>query len=203
MTAARMAKRITAWAVGVIIVAMAGLFIASQLGFSLFPTKQSETTLLISIQDTSKYVAAVGDFEVVVNDKEDNLVLPDILAGRQTLFVGAGTVNAYVDLSGLAEDDLTLSPDGKSVTVRLPKAQLEKPNLVQERSKVVSQDRGVLDRINDALALPEQAKFYKMAEVKIAAAAKESELRERATTNTKAMLTGMFGSMDIQATFRD
>ncbi|ALO65804.1 hypothetical protein AS189_03985 [Arthrobacter alpinus] len=203
MTAARMAKRITAWAVGVIIVAMAGPFIASQLGFSLFPTKQSETTLLISIQDTSKYVAAVGDFEVVVNDKEDNLVLPDILAGRQTLFVGAGTVNAYVDLSGLAEDDLTLSPDGKSVTVRLPKAQLEKPNLVQERSKVVSQDRGVLDRINDALALPEQAKFYKMAEDKIAAAAKESELRERATTNTKAMLTGMFGSMDIQATFRD
>lgn len=203
MTAARKAKLIAAWVAGVIIVAMAGLFVASQLGFSLFPIKQSETTLLNSIQDTSKYVAAVGDFEVVVNDKEDNLVLPDILAGRQTLFVGAGTVNAYVDLSGLAEDDLTLSADGKSVTVRLPEAQLEEPNLDQERSKVVSQDRGVLDRINDALAVPEQAKFYKMAEDKITAAAKESELRERATTNTQAMLTGMFGSMDIQATFRD
>lgn len=203
MTAARTAKRITAWVAGLIVVAMAGLFVASLLGFNLFKTSQSETTLLNSIQDTSKYVAAVGDFEVVVNDKDDNPLLPDVISGRQSLFVGAGTVNAYVDLSGLAEDDLTLSDDGKAVIIRLPEAQLEKPNLDQDRSKLVSQDRGVLDRINDALAVPEQAKFYKMAEERIAAAAEKSELKKRATENTKAMLTGMFGSMDIRATFRD
>lgn len=203
MTAARTAKRITGWVAGVIVVAMAGLFVASLLGFNLFKTSQSETTLLNSIQDTSKYVAAVGDFEVVVNDKDDNPLLPDVISGRQSLFVGAGTVNAYVDLSGLAEDDLTLSDDAKAVIIRLPEAQLEKPNLDQDRSKLVSQDRGVLDRINDALAVPEQAKFYKMAEERIAEAAEKSELKKRATENTKAMLTGMFGSMDIQATFRD
>lgn len=203
MTAARTAKRITAWVAGLIVVAMAGLFVANLLGFNLFKTNQSEPTLLNSIQDTSKYVAAVGDFEVVVNDKDDNPLLPDVISGRQSLFVGAGTVNAYVDLSGLAEDDLTLSDDGKAVIVRLPEAQLEKPNLDQDRSKLVSQDRGVLDRINDALAVPEQAKFYKMAEERIAEAAEKSELKKRATENTKAMLTGMFGSMDIRATFRD
>lgn len=203
MTATRVVKRILAWGSGVIVVALAGLYVANLLGLDLLRTTQSETAILNSIQDTSKYVAVVGDFEVVVDDKDDNLVLPNIISGRRTIFVGAGTVNAYVDLSGLSEDDLTLSADGKSVKVRLPEAQLEKPNLDQERSKVVSQDRGVLDRINDALAVPEQAKFYKMAEDKITAAAKESELRERASTNTKAMLTGMFGSMDIKATFRD
>lgn len=196
-------KRVVAWVAGLIVVALAGLYVANLLGLNLFKANQSETALLNSIQDTSKYVSAVGDFEVVVNDKEDNLVLPDILAGRQTLFVGAGTVNAYVDLSGLAEDDLTLSADGNSVTVRLPEAQLEKPNLDQERSKLISQDRGVLDRINDALAVPEQAKFYKMAEDKIAEAAEKSELKKRAAENTKAMLTGMFSSMEIQAAFRD
>lgn len=203
MTAARTVKRTALWVAGLLFVAMAGLYIASLLGFNLLPTKQSETALLNSIQDSSKYVSAVGDFEVVVNDKEDNVLLPDAISGRQTLFVGAGTVNAYVDLSGLAEDDLTLSTDGKSVTVRLPEAQLEKPSLDQERSGLVSQDRGVLDRINDALAVPEQAKFYKMAEERIAASAEKSELKNRATENTKAMLTGMFGSMDIKVTFRD
>ena len=34
-------------------------------------------------------------------------------------------------------------------------------------------------------------------------AAEESELRKQATENTKAMLTGMFGSLGIQATFLD
>ncbi|MEO8222268.1 MAG: DUF4230 domain-containing protein, partial [Specibacter sp.] len=129
--------------------------------------------------------------------------VPGFIAGRRTLFVGAGTVNAYVDFSGFVENDLAFSDDGKSVTVRLPETKLDKPNLDQSRSGVVSQKLGVLDLINDALAVPEQAKFYKMAEEKIAAAAEESELKKRATENTKAMLTGMFSSMEIQATFRD
>ncbi|WP_449374004.1 DUF4230 domain-containing protein [Arthrobacter psychrolactophilus] len=203
MTAARTVKRTTLWVAVLLLIALAGLYVASLFGLSLFPAKQSEAALLNSIQDTSKYVSAVGDFEVVVDDKEDNLVLPDVIAGRKTLFFGAGTVNAYVDLSGLTEGDLTISQDGKSVDVRLPEPELEKPNLDQSRSRMVAQDRGVFDRINDALAVPEQAKFYKMAEERITTAAEKSELKKRATENTKAMLTGMFGSMDIKVTFRD
>ena len=77
-----------------------------------------------------------------------------MIAGRRTLFVAAGTVNTYVDLSGLADQDLTLSSDGKSTTVRLPEPQLDKPNLDHERSYVFSQDRGVLDAIADAIEPP-------------------------------------------------
>lgn len=87
------------------------------------------------------------------------------------------------------------------MTVRLPETKLDKPNLDQERSRIASQELGVLDLINDALSVPDQAKFYKMAEEKIVAAAEDSELKKQATENTKAMLTGMFSSMDIQATF--
>lgn len=201
MTASRGAKRIAAWVAGLLVVAMAGLYVASLLGFSLFHPKQSESALLNSIQNTSKYVAAVGDFEVLVDDKEDNPFLPDIIAGRKTLFVGAGTVNAYVDLSGLAKDDVKLSEDGKSVTIRLPAPQLEKPNLDQSRTGLVSQNRGVLDQVSDFLAASDQAKFYKMAEDKIAKASEKTELKKRASENTKTMLAGMFGSLGLQATF--
>lgn len=201
MTATRTRQPFSLWVAVLLAVVLAGLYGASLLGINPFQTGQSETAILNSIQNSSKYVSAVGGFEVVVNGKEDNLVLPDFVSGRQTLFVGAGTANAYVDLSGLAEDDLMLSPDGKTVTVRLPDAQLEKPNLDQERTKLLSQDRGVLDLINDALAVPEQAKFYKMAEEKIAAGADKSELKKRATENTKVMLTGMFEALGMQATF--
>ncbi|WP_167467962.1 DUF4230 domain-containing protein [Arthrobacter oryzae] len=102
-----------------------------------------------------------------------------------------------------ADKDLKLSAEGKSVTVRLPEPQLDKPNLDHDRSYVFMQDRGVLDRIADAIESPQQAQFFKLAETKLAAAAEASELRTQAAENTKAMLTGVFVSLGIHVTFLD
>lgn len=169
--------------------------------FRSFQTDRSQPALLKSIKDVSQYHAAVGNFEVVIDVEDGVGWIPGIIAGRRTLFVAAGTVNTYVDLSGVADKDLTLSADGKSVTVRLPEAQLDKPNLDHDRSYVFSQDRGVLNQIADALEVPQQAQFFKLAETKMTSAAEASELRKQASANTQAMLTGMFGALGIQATF--
>jgi hypothetical protein len=59
----------------------------------------------------------------------------------------------------------------------------------------------VIDALADAIEPPQQAQFFKLAETKMTAAAEESELRKQATENTKVMLTGMFSSLGIQATF--
>lgn len=171
--------------------------------FRSFQTDRSQPALLKSIKDVSQYHAAVGNFEVVIDVEDGVGWVPGIIAGRRTLFVAAGTVNTYVDLSGVADKDLTLSPDGKSVTVRLPEAQLDKPNLDHDRSYVFSQDRGVLNQIADALEVPQQAQYFKLAETKMTSAAEASELRKQATANTQAMLTGMFGALGIQVTFVD
>ncbi len=169
--------------------------------FQVSQTDRSHPVLLKSIQDLSRYHAAVSNFELVLDIEDDVAGVPDIIAGKRTLFVAAGTVDAYVDLSGLADKDLTLSPDGKSVTVLLPESQLDKPNLDHDRSYVFSQDRGVLDQLTDAIEVPQQAQFFKLAETKMTTAAEASELRKQATDNTKAMLTGMFGALGIQVTF--
>jgi hypothetical protein len=185
----------------VVVIAVVG---ANMNGFNPFQslqTDRSQPALLKSIKDVSQYHAAVGNFEVVIDVEDGVEWMPEIIAGRRTLFVAAGTVNTYVDLSGVADKDLTLSPDGKSVTVRLPEAQLDKPNLDHDRSYVFSQDRGVLDQIADAIEVPQQAQFFKLAETKMTTAAEESELRKQATDNTQAMLTGMFGALGIQVRF--
>lgn len=199
-------KSIAPW-VGGALMAVIGLGVASALGVSLYPmnqTDRSQPVLLKSITDISEYHAAVGNFEVVVDKDEDGADwLPDLITGRRTLLVAAGTVDAYVDLSSLAVTDLTLSDDGKSVTVRLPDAQLDKPNLDHDRTYVFAQDRGVLDRIADAMETPQQAKYFALAETKLAAAAGESELQQRAVDNTKAMLTGMFNSLGVDVRFLD
>lgn len=190
----------------VLVLGLAGLAGAKALGFNLFAVNQvdrSQPALLKSVQDMSQFHAAKGNFEIVL-DVEDNVEgVHALIAGRRTLFVAAGTVDGYVDLTGLAEGDLTLSEDGKAVTVRLPESQLDKPNLDNDRSYVFTQERGVIDRIVDALQPSQQAQFYKLAETKLTTAAEESELREQATENTKTMLTGMFGSLGMDVTFLD
>jgi hypothetical protein len=170
--------------------------------FQVSQVDRSQPVLLKSVQDISQFHSAVGNFEVVLDIEEDVDWMPELIAGRRTLFVAAGTVNAYVDFSSIADEDLKLSPDGKSVAVRLPEPKLDKPNLDFDRSYIYGQDRGLFDRIADAIETPQQEKFFQEAETKMAAAAGESELRKQAADNTQAMLTGMFGGMGIQTAFQ-
>ncbi|WP_049561100.1 DUF4230 domain-containing protein [Nonomuraea sp. SBT364] len=153
--------------------------------------------LLQSIKDMSRYEAATGSFQVVVDLEKDANFLPDAVKGTRTLFVGAGSVDAYVDFSALAKDAIIVSEDRKTATVRLPRAQLEKPNLDNSRSYVFAQQRGLLDRVQDFLSSSpgDQRELYVLAEKKIAEAAVASDLRNRADANTRTMLEGMLKSL--------
>ncbi|MEV8109995.1 DUF4230 domain-containing protein [Pseudarthrobacter oxydans] len=193
--------------VGVLVLALAGLGVANVFGFNPLDSGQSDRdrTVLMSIKNTSQYHAAVGNLEVVVEFQPDDTPawIPGFVAGRRTLLVAAGTVNSYVDLSDLTDKDLQLSSDGKSVTVRLPEAQLDKPNLDMERTRIFDQERGIVDGIADAFKAPDQAELYKLAETKFTEAAESSELRKQATENTKAFLTNLCGSLGVQVNFVD
>lgn len=158
---------------------------------------RSQPVLLESIHNLSRFEAATGNFQVVVDLEKDANFLPDAIKGTRTLFVGAGNVDAYVDFSGLAKDALTVSKDRKQVSLRIPRAQLEKPNLDNSRSYVFAQQRGLLDRVQDFLSASpgDQRELYVLAEKKISEAAVSSDLRARADTNTKAMLEGLLRSL--------
>nr|WP_225312111.1 DUF4230 domain-containing protein [Microbispora cellulosiformans] len=158
---------------------------------------RSGPALLRSVQNLSRFEAATGEFQVIVDLEKDAKFLPDAIKGSRTLFVGAGSVDAYVEFSGLPKDALTVSPDRKAVTVRLPHAELEKPNLDNKRSYVFAQERGIFDRISDLLSSSpqNQQELYVLAERKIGDAAAASDLRSRADQNTKAMLEGMLKSL--------
>ncbi|MFC4015518.1 DUF4230 domain-containing protein [Nonomuraea purpurea] len=158
---------------------------------------RSQPVVLQSIKDMSRFEAATGTFQVVVDLEKDAKFLPDAVKGTRTLFVGAGGVDAYVDFSAMATNALTISQDRTEVTVRLPRAQLEKPNLDNSRSYVFAQQRGLFDRVQDFLSGSpgDQRELYLLAEKKISEAAVASDLRARADANTKAMLSGMLKSL--------
>lgn len=172
-------------------------------GFSPFRVEtidRSHPAVLKELRDLSQYHAATGDYEVVIDIEKDAPWLPDFLAGERTLFVGAGTVNAYVDFGKLVEEMLVMSPDGKSVEVRIPEPVLDKPNLDNERSYVFDQKRGLVNRLGSVLDTQSQQEFYLAAEKRIAGAADKSELRKRASENTKTMLTGLLRALGFQVT---
>ncbi|MEW2810658.1 DUF4230 domain-containing protein [Streptomyces massasporeus] len=206
----RLPRRMPGWAkvvaalVLVLVVFFAGLRLSVLPGLKdLFGTEthdRSGPALLKSIQDISRYDAASGNFQVIVDLEKDAKLLPDAIRGTRTLYVGAGTVDAYVDLGKVGENDVKVNGDRTSATLRLPHAQLGRPALDPDRSYAVSKQRGLFDRLGDLFSdnpNGEQA-VQKLAVRHIGDAAKESELTARAESNTTGMLEGLLRSLGFK-----
>lgn len=165
---------------------------------------RSQPVLLQSIQDLSRYEAAAGNFQVVIDLEKDVRFLPSWVRGERTLFVAAGTVNAYVDFSAI--DDGTIQISGEAAHITLPAPVLDRTNLDSERSYVFAQERGLLNRIESLFSdnPGEQRELYVLAEQKIQAVAQESGIIARAEQNTRSMLVGMLrplGYTSVTVTF--
>ncbi|MFE7215092.1 DUF4230 domain-containing protein [Streptomyces sp. NPDC001698] len=203
-------RRMPGWAkaVSAVVVVLALLFAGVALAVlpgikDLFGTEthdRSGPALLKSIQDLSRYDAASGNFQVVVDLEKDSKYLPDAIRGTRTLYVGAGTVDAYVDLGRLGDQDVTVDGDRTSATLQLPHARLGRPALDADHSYAVSKQRGLLDRLGDLFSdnpNSEQA-VQRLAVKHIADAAKDSGLTTRAETNTTGMLEGLLKSLGFK-----
>jgi hypothetical protein len=164
--------------------------------FSTQTTVRSQPPLLKSITSLSRYEAASGSFQVVVDLSRQVAFLPSFIAGSQTLFIGDGTVIAYIDFTGLKGRAITASAVN-SVTIRLPRAQLEPAVLNVSQSYVFAEQQGVVNRITTFFSgnPNSQQAVYIAADERINAAARAGPLRADAERNTTAMLDGMLTSL--------
>ncbi|HXT42528.1 MAG TPA: DUF4230 domain-containing protein [Pseudonocardiaceae bacterium] len=166
----------------------------------------SPAPLLLALQDISKYHAATGTFQVVVDVEHDTLHVPSLISGERTTFLGTGSVDAMVDFSNLGPDRVAVSPDRRSVIVALPAPRLAPAVLDPAASRVVGRERGLLNRIADALQdnPADEQELYQLAQAKLNEAAKTSDLARRGQENTRQMLTTLAGSLgfsDVTVTF--
>ncbi|OJF12557.1 DUF4230 domain-containing protein [Couchioplanes caeruleus] len=165
--------------------------------FSDKTTDRSQPVLLQSMRDLSRYVAADGTFQVIVDLQENKENIPEFLVNKRTLFVGSGTVEAYVDFGQLASGALTVDEANKTVTIKLPPPQQGQASLDMQRSYVVAEERGLLNRIGDAFSSDpgRQQRVYQLAQQRITEAAQASGLDQRARENTEKMLVSLFGRL--------
>ncbi len=187
--------------VGVLLVAVVLLSLRAfgwgDLPFGERTVDRSQPVVLKSVQDLSRFEAASGNFQVIVDLEKDTKFVPSAIFGERTLFVAAGTVDAYVDFSGLSTGALKLSADRLTVEVTVPRPALEKPNLDPDNSYVFAQKRGIVNRFQSLFDDdPNRLQaVYKVAEQKIAAAATRTDLAKRAEQNTRAMLLSLLRSL--------
>ena len=168
--------------------------------FAETTTVRSQPVILKSITNLSRYEAASGSFEVVVDLTKRTSLIPSFLEGSETLFVGQGTDIAFVDFSQLKSHAITMNADRTSVTVTLPKPQLQPAVLNVSQSYVYAQQQGLFNRIGNFFSgnPNSQQQVYQIAQQKIQAAARQSPLLAEAQKNTEGMLTGMLTSLGFQ-----
>ena len=138
-------------AVLLLIVVLSAVHLLPQLRnpFAQTTTVRSQPVILKSITNLSRYEAASGSFEVVVDLTKRTSLLPSFLAGSETLFVGQGTDIAFVDFSQLKSGAIAVNANRTSVTVTLPKAQLEPAVLNVNQSYVYAQQQGLFNRVGN------------------------------------------------------
>jgi hypothetical protein len=168
--------------------------------FAETTTDRSGPVLLKSITALSRYEAASGSFQVVVNLTRQTAFIPSFLEGSDTLFIGQGTEIAYVNFGQLGGRAIQVSADRGAVTVDLPKAQLEPAVLNVGQSYVFAEQQGLLNRIGNFFSgnPNSQQQVYILAEQKIETAARQSPLLAEAQRNTIGMLDGMLHSLGFQ-----
>lgn len=164
-----------------------------------------------SITELGQLKAASGYYEVVVDVEQDVKPLPSFLAGRRTLFVAAGSVDATVDLSDLGDDAITMNEDRTAVTVTVPAPVVGQPALDLQRSHVWGSSRGVIDRLRDAFGdgadddpAGLQAVYQEGVRRIGEAATGTPDLTQRAQDSTTATLTGLLhglGFTDVTVVF--
>jgi hypothetical protein len=195
-----LAAALAAVIAGVLVLSAVHLLPQLRNPFAETTTDRSQPVLLKSITALSRYEAASGSFQVLVDLSQRTAFLPSFVEGSDTLFVAQGTEIAFVDFSQLNDKAIQVSADRTAVTVDLPDAQLEPAVLDVSQSYVYAEQQGLLNRIGNFFSgnPNSQQQVYILAQQKIETAARRSPLLTEAEKNTRDMLDGMLRSLGFQ-----
>jgi hypothetical protein len=165
--------------------------------FATDTVDRSGPVLVQEISGLNKLLSAEGKFQIVVDYEEDVRLVPEFLAGYHALLEVHGTVEAYVDLSKMTEDDIEISADGKGITITLPEPELSEVRLDVNATKFYVLNTGLVNRLEEFFNddVQRQGDLYKIAVEKIETAAAQSNLldfaRERARVNVEGLLRSL------------
>jgi hypothetical protein len=117
----------------------------------------------------------------------------DLLLGDRLLLIASGDVVAGVDLSKLRDSDVTISQDGKSITLKLPPSEIFDKHLDNEHTRVYDRQRGIFAPANQDL----ETQARQEAENEILQAACESDVMQKAASEAQRSMEQFLKLLDF------
>jgi len=202
-------NRLLTWALGVV----CGILLAALLGASalwlrpgagalhlLRAALGSNTFLNVEqpavvrqIQQLRRLETVLYTLENVVEGEHDyTSLLPKLLTADRILLIGHGEVVAGVDLGEIGSGDVVVQ--GRSVTLRLPKAAIFSARIDNQKTRVYSRDTGILVPVDPYL----ETDVRREAERQLREAALKDGILDAAGRNARSTLTSFLKGLGFE-----
>jgi hypothetical protein len=167
--------------------------------FATHTDDHPHSVVLAQLKDMSRYEAATGRFQTLVDQDKTSSILPEWASGEHVVLSAEGDIEASVDMSHLNDGAVQLSSDGKTATVHLPAPQLSQPRLDPSATRVIDRDKGIIDRLGEAAvgSTDQDSALYQQASDKLETAATQSNLTDMAKTNTEKFVTDLLHNSGV------
>jgi hypothetical protein len=136
---------------------------------------------ILQIRNLSRLETQSYSVERVVEAKVERGNPLDLLLSDRLLLIASGDVIAGVDLAKLQDSDVTISPDGKTITLRLPPSEIFSKSLNNDRTRVYDRQTGIFASENKDL----ETQARTAAEGEILQAACEGGVMQKAADEAK------------------
>lgn len=157
------------------------------------PMALSSGAVVQRIQALSQLETASYTVQTVIEvQQSQGNPLFDFFAGDALLLIARGSVVAGIDLGKVEATDVTLSPDGKTITVQLPPARIFSSHLDNAGTRVYSRNRGWFAPENKDL----ETLARQEAEAQILRTACEDGVLSKATEQARATVQQFLGLIE-------
>jgi hypothetical protein len=148
-----------------------------------------QPTVVRQIQQLQRLETVRFSMDKIISGEHENPYLPKFLAGDRLLLVVHGDVIGGVDLSQLQAQDVSIHD--KSISLRLPKAQILVTRIDNSKTRVYSRDTGLFSSPDPNL----ESEVRQEAEHELQDAALQDNILKTADENARTTLTALLRSL--------
>lgn len=152
----------------------------------------SQPAVVRQIQQLERLETVAYTLEKLVWGERDNPYIPKFLVGDRLVLVVHGDVVAGVDLRNVSATDVNIQ--GRSITVRLPEAELFSTRVDNEKTLVYSRVTGLLSRPDPHF----ETEIRRVAERQLREAALKDGILKTANQNARTTMTTLLKGFGFQ-----
>lgn len=200
--------RVVTWILGILLgIVLALVAVGAALwaftGFGLFEVGRmlrggqlhinvDQPTVVHQIRALQRIETVSYAMDKIISGERENPILPSFLAGDRLLLVVHGEVIAGLDLSKLQSGDVEVH--GRSVSVRLPPAEIFTTSLDNAKTRVYSRDTGLFSTPDPNL----EGEVREEAERQLRTAALQDGILKTAETNARQTVASVLSSLGFE-----